>query len=51
MITLMICKDNLPLTILKQEGFRNLMATAVPDYQLPNKFLRTNARHIHSTSL
>lgn len=32
----MICKDNLPLTILKREGFRNLMAAAVPDYQIPS---------------
>ncbi|KZS00971.1 Uncharacterized protein APZ42_002521, partial [Daphnia magna] len=28
--------DNLPLTILKREGFRNLMAAAVPDYQIPS---------------
>ncbi|XP_032799299.1 uncharacterized protein LOC116936257 [Daphnia magna] len=36
LVTLMICKDNLPLTILKREGFRNLMAVAVPDYQIPS---------------
>ena len=35
LVTLMICKDNLPLTILQREGFRNLIAAAVPDYQLP----------------
>ncbi|KZS07307.1 Uncharacterized protein APZ42_028993 [Daphnia magna] len=35
LVTLMICKDNLPLTILQREGFRNLMAAAVPDYKLP----------------
>jgi hypothetical protein len=40
LVTLMICKDNCPLTILKREGFRNLMAAAVPDYQLPYSYER-----------
>ena len=36
LVILMIYKNNHPLTILKREGFRNLMAAAVPDYQLPS---------------
>ena len=31
----MICKDNLPLTILQREGFRNFMSAAIPDYRIP----------------
>ncbi|KAF2880126.1 hypothetical protein ILUMI_26046 [Ignelater luminosus] len=33
----MICKDNQPLTIVENEGFRNLIKVIAPHYKLPSK--------------
>jgi hypothetical protein len=30
----MICKDNLPFTILQREGFWNFMSASVPEYKI-----------------
>jgi hypothetical protein len=32
----MICKDNLPLTILRRERFRNFISAAMPEYKIPS---------------
>ena len=42
----MICKDNLPLTILQREGFQNFMSAAVPEYKI-----RKNERYVNTYSL
>ena len=45
----MICKDNLPLTILQREGFQNFMSAAVPEYKIPS--YEKNERYVNTYSL